>query len=314
MGRPELAREGRVLGRNREQEHVVDRNQGPQQDRDADQQQGRFGADAAHELGAGHFDSRFIMKKTSGRISGRAQTIEAMASPDLVEPQVADAERGQHVREIGRAAAGQQVDAVEVADREDHREQGAGDVERADRRPGDEAEAMPGAGAVDRRRLVELARDGEPAGQQDQGPERQRLPDVHHHGKRQRQRRVVQPVRTVVAGQLEDQRVDHAPFGIEHEADRQDGRDRRHRPGQHEQHRQDLHPPALVGEEARQEERHHHLHVDRHDQEHQRVHHRAQEDRIFGRARRRDAGCAPARRRSPPGRPRRRGRSRCRAP
>ena len=81
MARPELAREGRVLGRNREQEHVIDRNQGPQQDRDADQQQGRFGADAAHELGAGHFDSRFIMTKTSGRISGRAHTIEAMASP-----------------------------------------------------------------------------------------------------------------------------------------------------------------------------------------------------------------------------------------
>jgi len=45
--------------------------------------------------------------------------------------------------EIGRSAAGQQVDAVEVAHREDHRKQGAGDVERADGGPGDVGEAMP---------------------------------------------------------------------------------------------------------------------------------------------------------------------------
>ena len=62
LGWPELAREGRVLRRNREQEHVVDRDQGPQQDRDADQQQPRLEADAAQDLAWVHRESRFIMK------------------------------------------------------------------------------------------------------------------------------------------------------------------------------------------------------------------------------------------------------------
>ena len=52
-------------------------------------------------------------------------------------------------------------------------------------------------GAVDRGGLVVLARDREPAGDQDQRPERQRLPDVHQHREAERQRRVVEPVRPV---------------------------------------------------------------------------------------------------------------------
>ena len=153
-------------------------------------------------------------------------------------------ERRQHVGEIGRPAAGQQIDAVEVAERPDHREQRAGQVQRLHRRPGDEAEFLPPAGAVDVGRLEQVLRDRKPSGHQDQGPERQRFPDVHADRHGQRHGRIVEPVRAVLAGELEDQLVDHAPFGIEHEAHRQDGRDRRHRPGQDEQHRQPFDPGA----------------------------------------------------------------------
>ena len=72
---PQLARETLVLGRQREQEHVVDRQQRPDDDRYADQQQlGLVDDDAAL-----HRDSRFIMKYTSGRTNGIATTIVAIA-------------------------------------------------------------------------------------------------------------------------------------------------------------------------------------------------------------------------------------------
>ena len=62
------------------------------------------------------------MKYTSGSTSGSAHDDRRHRQVDLVQPQVADAERRQHVRQVGRAAAGQQVDAVEVAQRPDHRQ------------------------------------------------------------------------------------------------------------------------------------------------------------------------------------------------
>ncbi|GCC47143.1 hypothetical protein chiPu_0031383, partial [Chiloscyllium punctatum] len=199
----------------------------------------------------------------------------------LVEPEIADAERRQHMGEVGRPAAGEQIDAVEVAERPDHREQRAGDVERLHRRPGDVAEFLPPIGAVDVGGLIQVVRDGEPPGQKDQRPERQRLPDVDADRHRQRDRRIVQPVWTVVAGEFEDQLVDHAPFRIEHEAYRENGRDRRHRPGQDEDHRQPPDPRPLLGEEAGQEQRDQHLDVDADDQEDQRVDRGAGEDRVM---------------------------------
>jgi len=47
-----------------------------------------------------HFDSRFIMTNTSGRISGRAHNDRRHGQPHLVEPQVADAEGRQYVGEV----------------------------------------------------------------------------------------------------------------------------------------------------------------------------------------------------------------------
>ncbi len=261
MIRPQLAGERVLLRRDREQEHVVDRHHGPDEHGNADQEQPRLGAGFA-ERGQPHRDNRFIMKYTSGNHERQRADDRGHRKRELVEPQIPDAERRQHVGEVGRSAAGQEIDAVEVAERPDHREQRAGDVERLHRRPGDEAEFLPPGRAVDVGGLEQIVRDRKPSGDEDQGPERQRFPDVHADRHGERHRRIVQPVRAVIAGELEDQLVDHAPFGIEHEAHRQDGRDRRHRPGQDEQHRQPFDPAALLDEEAGQEQRDQHLDVD----------------------------------------------------
>ena len=61
MIRPDLARERVLLRRDREQEHVVDRDHGPEEDRDADQQELRLFAGLA-ERREFHRDNRFIMK------------------------------------------------------------------------------------------------------------------------------------------------------------------------------------------------------------------------------------------------------------
>ena len=62
-----------------EQEDVVDRQNRPQKDRDADQQQLRFGPDLAQRTPAAHRESLFIMKYTIGSTSGIAQTMVAIA-------------------------------------------------------------------------------------------------------------------------------------------------------------------------------------------------------------------------------------------
>ena len=62
---PEFAGESVFLRRDREQEHVIDRQHGPDEHGNADQQQPRFGADVAPGMnvsGQLHRDSRFIMK------------------------------------------------------------------------------------------------------------------------------------------------------------------------------------------------------------------------------------------------------------
>ena len=79
--RPEIAGESGVARRDREQEQVVYRQQGPYQDRDADEQKLRLARDlgygTAHGLSC-HLDRRLIMKYTSGRTSGSAETIAAI--------------------------------------------------------------------------------------------------------------------------------------------------------------------------------------------------------------------------------------------
>src|SRR5207253_7257075 len=74
---PELARERRLLGRDRKQKQMVDRYQRPEEHRNADQQQLRLRRDALEGRHL-HFESRFIMKYTSGKTSGSAHTMDAI--------------------------------------------------------------------------------------------------------------------------------------------------------------------------------------------------------------------------------------------
>ena len=78
--RPQAPREAAVLARNREQEHVINRHEGPQQDRNADQDQGRFIEPLARvHLSSGPPDRRLTMKYTSGSTNGSAVTMVAIA-------------------------------------------------------------------------------------------------------------------------------------------------------------------------------------------------------------------------------------------
>jgi len=99
-------------------------------------------------------------------------------------------------------------------------------VERANGRPGDVLELLPAGRAVDARRFVELLRmASRPAMRmsvQNAAPSKM-SPHRHRH----RQLRVGEPVRPVESGESEDELVHHAPLGVEHEADRENGRDRR---------------------------------------------------------------------------------------
>ena len=74
--RPQPAGCRLVSCRDRKQKHVVDRNHGPQKNRDADQQQLRLGCNGLQH-GTAHLDNLFIMKYTKGSTSGMATTIDA---------------------------------------------------------------------------------------------------------------------------------------------------------------------------------------------------------------------------------------------
>ena len=73
--RPQGAGGGGIAGRDREQDHVIDGEQSPNQHRDTNQQQLGFGCNFFDT----HFDSLFIMKKTSGSTKGKATTMEVIA-------------------------------------------------------------------------------------------------------------------------------------------------------------------------------------------------------------------------------------------
>src|ERR1700731_2928529 len=82
MRGPQFSGKRILLRRDREQEHVIDRQHGPDEDGNADQQQARLGTDIAQggqrQGRKLHRDSLFIMKYISGSTSGSAQTIAAI--------------------------------------------------------------------------------------------------------------------------------------------------------------------------------------------------------------------------------------------
>src|SRR5262245_45389504 len=74
MVRPELAGEGGFLRGDREKKKMIDRQHGPYQHRNADQQKLRLSGDLSSRREP-HRESRFIMKYTSGSTRGSAITI-----------------------------------------------------------------------------------------------------------------------------------------------------------------------------------------------------------------------------------------------
>ena len=78
--------------------------------------------------------------------------------------------------------------------------------------------------------------------------------------------------------------VDQPPLAVEHPVPGDEGRDRRHRPGQDEHQQQRLHPPFRAHEEAGEQQcqEQFHVHADR--QIDQRVDHRLEVDRIVEQA------------------------------
>ena len=73
--RPQSATGGGVFGGHRKQDHVVDGQQRPNRQWNADQQQLGFGGNFFQA----HLDSLFIMKYTKGKTKGSATTMEAIA-------------------------------------------------------------------------------------------------------------------------------------------------------------------------------------------------------------------------------------------
>ena len=128
----------------------------------------------------------------------------------------------------------------------------AGQIERLHRRPGDEAELLP---ARWRRPRTPPHRDrpGWRAGRRSGSASRTAATSRYGPRWRSVSARVgiVEPVRAVLGGEPEDELVDDAPFGVEHEAEGQDRRDRRHRPGQDEQNREPADPAALMRRRSR---------------------------------------------------------------
>src|SRR5262245_29881953 len=88
---------------------------------------------------------------------------------------------------------GQHIDELEIGKCEDDREQGHDQDERLQQWQSDIAEALPTAGAVDRRRLVEFGRYGLQPGEERDAVERQATPGVDEDNRAHRERRVAEP-------------------------------------------------------------------------------------------------------------------------
>ena len=136
---------------------------------------------------------------------------------------------GEQVRRVCRSAAGQHVDELEIGEGLDHREQHDDHRDRQQQRPGHVAEAVPGARAVDRRRLVQFGADRLQPGQQADRVKRHAAPDIDDHDRDHREVRIAEPVDP--AGddvQLKEHPVQHAEGRVEHPfpgEGRQHGRD-----------------------------------------------------------------------------------------
>ena len=146
---------------------------------------------------------------------------------------------GVEVEDLGRragAAAGRGEDRGERRERDHHAQDDDDHDRRPDQRQRDVDEALPRAGAVDARGLVDVGRQRGEAGEDHQERERRPLPGVDRDHRDQRELRVAEPVVAAEAERARDE-VDEAEVGRQHqrapeqadddrrEHDRQDRRD-----------------------------------------------------------------------------------------
>ena len=150
-----------------------------------------------------------------------------------------------------------------------------------------DAEALPGAGAVDGRRLVELARNALQRGMDDQHRERQRAPDVGNRDRIERGIGIAGPVHRVIdQPEREQDAVEETELKAVHEGPDQAVGDRRHAVGNEDQQPGEPRgPQAGPVEQQRDADRendldHHHQH-----REHDGVLEREREQRILEQAR-----------------------------
>ncbi len=147
---------------------------------------------------------------------GRALAEQTGGDADLIGV------RREEVGGIGRPAARQHVDELEVRERLNDREHHDHDGHRLQERPRHVPEALPAVCAVERRRLLQVRADGLQAREQRDGEERHPAPRIDHDGA---------PHAVGAVGEerelgrdeagLVEQPVEHAEGGIEHPSPRE---------------------------------------------------------------------------------------------
>ena len=139
---------------------------------------------------------------------------------------------------VGRAPSGQTDHEVEHLHGEDEPEEQRDLDDRQDDRHDHEAEPLPGAGAVDDGRFLDLHRHVLERAVEQEGEEGHPEPDVGDEDRPQGQVRVVQPLdRVVDQAEVHEQLVDGSTFGLEQEPEDDPGHDQRQQPGDDDERR-----------------------------------------------------------------------------
>ena len=155
----------------------------------------------------------------------------ALAEGKLLERKVVGPGRYQ-LGGVGRAPSGQTDHEVEHLHGEYEPEEQRDLDNRQDDRHDDETEPLPGAGAVDDRRFLDLHRHVLERAVEQEGEEGYPEPDVGDEDRPEGQVRVVQPLdRVVDEAEVHEHLVDGSTFGLEQEPEDDPGHDQRQQPG-----------------------------------------------------------------------------------
>jgi hypothetical protein len=163
----------------------------------------------------------------------------SVAKADLREGDLVDSHR-QHVRVATRTTAGQAVQQVEDLEADDHLQDADHDEGVLDPRQRDEAERLPGRGAVHLGGSIERFGDRLQRCQQQDDEERDGSPRLSEHSDGDRLRGVREPVERLVHQSEADQGPVHDPVvRVEDEPPEDPRHDGRHGPRQEERHEED---------------------------------------------------------------------------